>query len=77
MAIEVRLDRVLLDQRMSLTELSARVGVSLANLSVLKSGRGRAVRFSTLNALCRALNCQPGELLAYHNESHEAAVERV
>ncbi|MFN3932727.1 MAG: helix-turn-helix domain-containing protein [Brevundimonas sp.] len=63
MAIVVQLDRLLLDRRMSLTELSDRVGVTIANLSVLKTGKARAVRFSTLDALCRELNCQPGELM--------------
>ena len=64
MAILVQLDRLLLERRMSLTELSDRVGVTLANLSILKTGKARAVRFSTLDALCRELDCQPGELLA-------------
>jgi len=65
MPIRVRLDRVLLDRRMSLTELADRVGVTLANLSILKTGKARAVRFSTLDALCRELDCQPGDLLAF------------
>ena len=65
MTIRVTLDRVLLDRRMSLTELADRAGVTIANLSVLKTGKARAVRFSTLHALCRALNCQPGDLLAF------------
>ena len=65
MPIRVRLDRVLLDRRMSLTELADRVGVTLANLSILKTGKARAVRFSTLDALCRELECQPGDLLAF------------
>lgn len=64
MAIIVRLDDMLLARGMTLTELSQRVGITLANLSVLKSGRARAVRFSTLNAICTALECQPGDLLA-------------
>lgn len=63
MAIIVQLDQMLLERRMSLTELSDRVGVTIANLSVLKTGKARAVRFSTLDALCRELNCQPGQLL--------------
>ena len=63
MSIRVTLDRVLLDRRMSLTELSERVGVTLANLSILKTGKAKAVRFSTLEALCRELDCQPGDLL--------------
>jgi putative transcriptional regulator len=65
MAIRVTLDRVLLDRRMSLTELCDRVGVTMANLSILKTGKAKAVRFSTLEALCRELQCQPGEILNY------------
>jgi len=65
MAIRIQLDRMLLERRMSLTELADRVGVTLANLSILKTGKARAIRFSTLDALCRELNCQPGDLLAY------------
>lgn len=65
MAIRIQLDRVLVERRMSLTELADRVGVTLANLSILKTGKARAVRFSTLDALCRELDCQPGDLLAY------------
>ena len=65
MPIRVSLDRVLLERRMSLTELADRVGVTIANLSILKTGKARAVRFSTLAALCRELECQPGDLLLY------------
>ncbi|KRA66007.1 Cro/Cl family transcriptional regulator [Caulobacter sp. Root655] len=65
MAIRVQLDRVLLERRMSLTELSDRVGVTIANLSILKTGKARAVRFSTLDALCRELECQPGDLMTF------------
>ncbi|MDR3508947.1 MAG: helix-turn-helix transcriptional regulator [Caulobacteraceae bacterium] len=65
MPIRVRLDRILLERRMSLTELADRVGVTIANLSILKTGKARAIRFSTLEALCRELDCQPGELLAF------------
>ncbi len=65
MSIRVTLDRVLLDKRMSLTELSERVGVTLANLSILKTGKAKAVRFSTLEALCRELECQPGDILEF------------
>jgi putative transcriptional regulator len=65
MAIRVQLDRILLERRMSLTELADRVGVTLANLSILKTGKARAIRFSTLDALCRELNCTPGDLLGY------------
>ena len=65
MAIRVNLDRVLVERRMSLTELADRVGVTIANLSILKTGKARAVRFSTLDALCRELDCQPGDLIAF------------
>ncbi|MDX5330466.1 MAG: helix-turn-helix transcriptional regulator [Pseudomonadota bacterium] len=65
MPIRVLLDRVLLERRMSLTELADRVGVTIANLSILKTGKARAVRFSTLAALCRELDCQPGDILHY------------
>jgi putative transcriptional regulator len=65
MPIRVTLDRVLLERRMSLTELCDRVGITLANLSILKTGKARAVRFSTLAALCRELECQPSDLLIY------------
>jgi putative transcriptional regulator len=65
MAIRVVLDRLLLERRMSLTELADRVGLTLANLSILKTGKARAVRFSTLDALCRELECQPGDLLVF------------
>lgn len=77
MTIRVTLDRVLLDKRMSLTELSERVGVTLANLSILKTGKAKAVRFSTLEALCRELECQPGDILEFEtpvtDEKSEAA----
>jgi putative transcriptional regulator len=63
--IEVDLDVVLAQRHMSLTELSERVGVTVPNLSILKTGKAKAVRFSTLAAICRELNCQPGELLRY------------
>lgn len=65
MPIRVQLDRVLLQRRMSLTELADRVGVTLANLSILKTGKARAIRFSTLDALCRELDCQPGDILVH------------
>ena len=66
--VRVRLDAVLADRGMTLTELAARVDLTLANLSILKNGRARAVRFSTLSALCAALDCQPGDLLVYEPE---------
>jgi len=65
MPIRVRLDRLLLEKRMSLTELADRVGVTIANLSILKTGKARAIRFSTLGALCRELGCQPGDLVVF------------
>lgn len=63
--VEVTLDKVLADRGMTLTELAQRVGVTVVNLSVLKNGRAKAVRFSTLGALCRELDCQPGDLLRF------------
>lgn len=65
MTIRVRLDRVLLERRMSLTELADRVGVTIANLSILKTGKAKAIRFSTLDALCRELQCQPGDIVEW------------
>jgi putative transcriptional regulator len=65
--IVVRLDRLLEARAMTLTELAQRVDVTVVNLSILKNGRARAVRFSTLSALCEALDCQPGDLLAYED----------
>ena len=65
MAIIVKLDDMLHARRMTLTELSEKVDITLANLSILKTGKARAVRFSTLEAICAALECQPGDLLAY------------
>lgn len=64
-AIVVRLDDLLHERRMTLTELAERVGLTLANLSILKTGKAKAIRFSTLEAICRELGCQPGDLLAY------------
>ena len=64
-AIAVRLDELLLDRGMTLTELSERIGLTLANLSILKTGKAKAIRFSTLEAICRELGCQPGDLLEY------------
>ena len=64
-AITVHLDKLLADRGLTLTELSERVGVSVVNLSILKNGRAKAIRFSTLTALCAALDCQPGDLLGY------------
>lgn len=65
MAIAVRLDELLHARRMTLTELAARVDITLANLSILKTGKAKAIRFSTLEAICATLECQPGDLLAF------------
>ena len=69
MPIKVNLDRLMFDQRVSLTDLAARVDLTLANLSILKNNKARAMRFSTLEALCRELKCQPGNLLEYLPDS--------
>ncbi len=71
MGIIVNLDRILLDRKMSLTELSERVGVTIANLSILKTNKAKAIRFSTLEALCKELDCQPADLLQYLPEASE------
>lgn len=71
MGIRVNLDRVMLARRVSLTELADRVGITLANLSILKSNKARAIRFSTLEAICRHLECQPGDILEYVPETVE------
>ena len=68
MPIRVTLDRMLLERRMSLTELCDRVGITMANLSILKTGKAKAVRFSTLEALCEVLECQPGDLLSFDDD---------
>jgi putative transcriptional regulator len=65
MSIKLNLDRVMLERHISLTELADRIGITLANLSILKTNKARAIRFSTLEALCRELQCQPGELLEF------------
>jgi putative transcriptional regulator len=65
MAVRILLDRVLVERRMSLSELADRVGLTVANLNLLKAGQARAIRMSTLDGLCRELDCQPGELLCY------------
>ena len=65
MAIEVNLDVMLAKRKMSMTELSEKVGITMANLSILKTGKAKAVRFSTLEAICKVLECQPGDILSY------------
>ena len=68
MAIVVKLDDVLHDRRMTLTELAERIDLTLANLSILKTGKARAIRFTTLDAICQALSCQPGDILRFERE---------
>jgi putative transcriptional regulator len=69
MAILVKLDHLLHDRRMTLTELAERIDITLANLSILKTGKARAIRFSTLEAICEVLVCQPGDLLGFRDDS--------
>ena len=78
MPIVVKLDDMLHARRMTLTELAERIGITLANLSILKTGKARAVRFSTLEAICEVMQCQPGDLLEYAPSSVEekAAIQR-
>ena len=71
MSIVINLDVVLAKRKMSLTELSEKVGVTIANLSILKKGKAKAVRFSTLEAICEALDCQPGDILEYDNATND------
>ena len=68
MAIRVKLDHMMLDRRVTLTQLADRIGITIANLSVLKTNKAKAIRFSTLEALCRELDCQPGDLLEWTRE---------
>jgi putative transcriptional regulator len=77
MAIVVKLDDLLHDRRMTLTELAERIDITLANLSILKTGKARAVRFSTLEAICDVLGCQPGDLLEFHSDSGAAKRSRI
>lgn len=81
MAIRISLDRVLLERGVTLTDLAGRVGITLANMSVLKTNKARAIRFSTLDALCRELDCQPGDLMEWvpgeSEDGHAAELEEV
>ena len=74
MPIVVKMDEMLHERRMTLTELSERIGITLANLSILKTGKARAVRFSTLEAICEALQCQPGDLLEFRPTQEKEAL---
>ena len=77
MPIGIKLDDLLHDRRMTLTELADRVGMTLANLSILKTGKARAIRFSTLEAICEALSCQPGDILVFEPEGKSESSERI
>ncbi|AEB30854.1 putative transcriptional regulator [Carnobacterium sp. 17-4] len=68
MAIIINVDVMLAKRKMSVTELSSKVGITMANLSILKNGKAKAIRFSTLEAICKALDCQPGDILEYKND---------
>lgn len=68
MAIVINIDVMLAKRKMSVTELTEKVGITMANLSILKNGKAKAVRFSTLEAICKALGCQPGDILEYKSE---------
>lgn len=74
MPIIVNLDVVLAQRKMRLNELAEAIGITPQNLSILKTGKAKAVRFSTLEAICETLNCQPGEILEYRSETHERAL---
>ena len=76
MAIVVKLDELLHQRRMSLTELAEKVDITLANLSILKTGKARAIRFSTLEAICSVLACQPGDLLEFQSDTDAAEQPR-
>ena len=68
MAIIINIDVMLAKRKMSVTELTEKVGITMANLSILKNGKAKAIRFSTLGAICKALDCQPGDILEYRND---------
>jgi len=70
MAIIINIDVMLAKRKMSVTELTEKVGITMANISILKNGKARAIRFSTLEAICKALDCQPGDLLEYKIKEH-------
>ncbi len=75
MAITIKLDDLLYERRMTLTELADRIDMALANLSILKTGKARAIRFSTLDAICRELSCQPGDIMQFEPEQAEGATD--
>lgn len=71
MAIIINIDVILAKRKMSVTELSDKVGITMANLSILKNGKAKAIRFSTLEGICKALECQPGDIMEYEKDSEE------
>ncbi|WP_042475412.1 helix-turn-helix domain-containing protein [Bacillus ndiopicus] len=73
MAIIIELDVMLAKRKMTVTELSEKVGITMANLSILKTGKAKAIRFSTLEAICKALDCQPGDILLYEEDTNDEA----
>ncbi|MGM0845608.1 MAG: helix-turn-helix domain-containing protein [Bacillota bacterium] len=75
MAIIINIDVMLAKRKMSVTQLSERVGITMANLSILKNGKAKAVRFSTLEGICKALDCQPGDILEYRRDKEEGTRE--
>jgi putative transcriptional regulator len=77
MAIQISLDLVMVKRKMSLTELAARIGISITNLSLLKTGKVKGIRFATLEAICRELGCQPGDLLEYVPETVSAGAPAI
>jgi putative transcriptional regulator len=76
MSIIVNVDVMLAKRKMSVTELSEKVGITMANLSILKNGKAKAIRFSTLEALCKALECQPGDILEYRSEEDDCSLKK-
>lgn len=74
MSIIVNLDLLLVKRKMKLTELADKVGITISNLSILKQGKAKAIRFSTLEAICRELNCQPGDLLEYSSDDSDEVI---
>lgn len=77
MSIIINIDVMLARRKMSVTELSERVGITMANISILKNGKAKAIKLSTLNSICKALNCQPGDILEYVEDEDDDAFDRV
>ena len=74
MAISINIDVMLAKRKMSVTELSERVGITMANISILKNGKAKAIKLSTLNSICKALNCQPGDILEYVEDEDDECI---